>query len=687
MSAPVYLDKGQYGKVVELLDEKGEKFALKIVNPGNISFTEIDILSRLKSPYLIRSLEPVVESSSLGTGIKMELKENNLKNLDIVNLPPGQIKRIFMSLLYGLECMHQSGFLHLDIKPANCLYTKENNIYTAYLSDFGFSMRCDDPYSGIKKSNLVGTVKYQDYSVLGTSPDYIYDDKSDVWSLGVTFLALLGFKLDQEEIKESNLKTYDFMKEFWDTTNIQKMVQKYLDETKLSELDKLDMNEMIVNMLKKDKQERISSNQFKGLRFFDNNSMENSCLVSRPKEVLYIPYTSSYVIIGINSLRKHFREKIPNTSLDVYFLAVEIFIRIMSKIKVEDDNKENLQEYINISFLTAMKYYKQVKINIFDYKKIIDNPYKIVNYLKGDIAPNRFYSESDYLEDLILIDNIIFRNYNLISFYMYLDTSRILKYFRESYDYQYLEKDLLMTTKDFFDLEVPNMNTENNIENIRDIYSYTDFKKIDFKDSLNNLVTLRGKEENLRLKLVEEIKELSKPEYIDLIKSITESDNVINYFDRYLNDQTENIFKVFINFNEDLVFGIIKENIYGKVETFGDEEAKLQVFLDTEDKPSLLHIIKNENKVVHYYSNYRESLYEYFKVKNIVYQNDYLLETPNFCKIKEFCLIFIIYIVNLTSGNYFNFFVILDNTIKTMLIYTILKLNEMNLETTTSLNS
>ena len=201
MSVPKYINKGEYGKIIQLTDEKGEKFALKIVKPGKISFPEIDILTRIKSPYLIRSLDPIIDQSSHGIGIKMELKENNLKNLDVKNLPGGQIKRIFINLLYGLECLHHSGFLHLDIKPSNCLYSFKKNIYTAYISDFGFSMRCDNPELGIKKKNLVGSLKYIDYSVLNQKPDYIFNIKSDIWSLGVTFLSLLGFKLDEDEIK------------------------------------------------------------------------------------------------------------------------------------------------------------------------------------------------------------------------------------------------------------------------------------------------------------------------------------------------------------------------------------------------------------------------------------------------------------------------------------------------------
>ena len=72
------LGKGKFGRVIELKDKKGNKIAFKIVDPGSLRFVEIDVLTRIKSPYLVRSIDPIVRKYKREEGIVMEMKENNL---------------------------------------------------------------------------------------------------------------------------------------------------------------------------------------------------------------------------------------------------------------------------------------------------------------------------------------------------------------------------------------------------------------------------------------------------------------------------------------------------------------------------------------------------------------------------------------------------------------------------------
>ena len=120
-----FIGKGHYSNVYKVEDEDGKKIALKVIKPEELNFIELDILSRLKCPYLVRSIEsqPIIKSN-YGEGISMELKDNSLNNLKIEDISVGQIKRIISCLLNGLKCMHERGFLHLDIKLNNILYDK-----------------------------------------------------------------------------------------------------------------------------------------------------------------------------------------------------------------------------------------------------------------------------------------------------------------------------------------------------------------------------------------------------------------------------------------------------------------------------------------------------------------------------------------------------------------------------------
>ena len=262
-----FLGKGKFGNVIKIENHLGEDIALKKINPTDLNLIEIDILSRVKSPYLLRSIGEIDDNMTEQIeGIKLELKEDNLRNLNVKDLSPGQTIRIIMSLIYGLECLHKSGFLHLDLKLLNCLYDYKNGMYTAYLSDFGFSLRCEDPYIGITRNQRAGSLKYYPYEFLIPSSDYNFNDKSDVWSMGVTILCFLGLNYTMSFKPENTTdEKTKIVKNFWDNNSPQKLVHEHVNNSNLSERDKIDLIELLTNMLKKDRDERISSADFKKL--------------------------------------------------------------------------------------------------------------------------------------------------------------------------------------------------------------------------------------------------------------------------------------------------------------------------------------------------------------------------------------------------------------------------------------
>ncbi|KMY90731.1 casein kinase I [Drosophila simulans] len=68
-------------------------------------------------------------------------------------------------LLMRIECVHERGFIHRDIKPDNFLMGLERQCNKLYLIDFGLSKRYKDIESGIHipyrtDRNLTGTVRY-----------------------------------------------------------------------------------------------------------------------------------------------------------------------------------------------------------------------------------------------------------------------------------------------------------------------------------------------------------------------------------------------------------------------------------------------------------------------------------------------------------------------------------------------
>ncbi|KAG0677827.1 spindle assembly checkpoint kinase [Kluyveromyces marxianus] len=94
----------------------------------------------------------------------------------------------------ALDYMHSKKILHRDIKPENILIGFNNTIK---LTDFGWSVLNE---KGQKRKTLCGTIDY-------LSPELIksreYDDKVDVWALGVlTYELLVGSPPFEEDTKE-----------------------------------------------------------------------------------------------------------------------------------------------------------------------------------------------------------------------------------------------------------------------------------------------------------------------------------------------------------------------------------------------------------------------------------------------------------------------------------------------------
>ena len=197
------LGEGAFGNIYRLEDKDGNDIAYKVIEAKNLNYIELDIMSRLFSPYLIRTVDPKILDYNGIKGLTRTVKEETLKNLDTKSLPYIQLKRIIISSIYGLRCMHRKGFLHLDVSSSNILYDRDNEEnYTAYLSDFGWSARCNNAYQGIISTKVL-RYKLTPLEILEgeTISGYEnkvrkYSDKSDIWNMGMVILELLGVTLE-----------------------------------------------------------------------------------------------------------------------------------------------------------------------------------------------------------------------------------------------------------------------------------------------------------------------------------------------------------------------------------------------------------------------------------------------------------------------------------------------------------
>ena len=98
------------------------------------------------------------------------------------------MKNFGRDMVEGVRYLHQLGYIHFDIKTENFIFKRENGIGRVKLMDFGFALKESEVDSEKYGRGTNGfRAKEMMYSVRKPYPYRV-----DVWSLGCTFLNILG---------------------------------------------------------------------------------------------------------------------------------------------------------------------------------------------------------------------------------------------------------------------------------------------------------------------------------------------------------------------------------------------------------------------------------------------------------------------------------------------------------------
>ena len=205
------LGEGSYGKVYSIL--RNEKiYALKVIEnkvregkdkEGIKSLREIDIISRISHPNLMGAELVIADYNSLNNtsrvGIVMEKADRDLYvGMFDTKLNMTDRYDILQQICFGLKALHESGYLHLDLKPLNVLLFNKN----AKITDFGLSILTETVYSSAVQ-NLgktkrekywpveLQTIDHRSINIIDGNRNYTAAD--DIWSLGIVFLSVLSY--------------------------------------------------------------------------------------------------------------------------------------------------------------------------------------------------------------------------------------------------------------------------------------------------------------------------------------------------------------------------------------------------------------------------------------------------------------------------------------------------------------
>ena len=209
------LGKGAFGQVYKVKSKINNKvYAMKIINiiklkennekAYQLTLNETAFLESLSHPHIIKYYKNFSQGDNLY--IIIEFVENGdldcfMKAHKIFNkhIQEEEIWNLLLQCMDALQYVHSRGVIHRDIKPENLLM--DNNMIVK-LGDFGVSTikKDDSQYTNAEyvikndenmqyHGTVVGSKAYMASEV--TSNDY--DQKADVYSMGVSFFEICYF--------------------------------------------------------------------------------------------------------------------------------------------------------------------------------------------------------------------------------------------------------------------------------------------------------------------------------------------------------------------------------------------------------------------------------------------------------------------------------------------------------------
>lgn len=193
------LGSGNYGECSLVRSKKnGAQFALKRIDlsqksPAQVkeAHNEVITMSKLNHPNIVQFVEAFVEKQALS--IVMEFADGSDLERALVDacqsrkfLTEDKIMNIFVQIALGLRQLHKQHLLHRDLKSANVFLMSNGSVK---LGDFGFAKQLN--YTMALASTVCGTPYYFSPELCQRLP---YNNKSDVWSLGVILYEMINLQ-------------------------------------------------------------------------------------------------------------------------------------------------------------------------------------------------------------------------------------------------------------------------------------------------------------------------------------------------------------------------------------------------------------------------------------------------------------------------------------------------------------
>jgi len=238
------------------------RVAVKIINIGNPkmrerAYNEVKALKAVGNHnHVVRFFGTEEENNGSTTFLYLFLELASGGDLcthidENGSLTEENARRFMIQLISALNVCHANSIIHRDVKLENILLTKENNLR---LSDFGLSamlpkVEGQRPFV----TSCAGSPLYMAPEVFSLQP---HDEKVDIWSLGVCLYYM-------------TVGSYPFIADSYD--NLEECV--LFEDIKFQPSMRLSSNlqDLLVRMMHKDPEKRISLQAMKQHPWFINN--------------------------------------------------------------------------------------------------------------------------------------------------------------------------------------------------------------------------------------------------------------------------------------------------------------------------------------------------------------------------------------------------------------------------------
>ena len=217
------LGEGSYGfvKVAQRRQDNALR-AIKIIPKKKIKrpellTREIAIMKQIEHPNIVKLYETYEDQQYLY--LPMEICEGGElfdKIIEMGRFSEQEGCMLFLQMISAISYLHSKEIVHRDLKPENFLFSRKNIESKLKLIDFGLAKSIT---SGKKMTTKTGTCYYVSPEILAGP----YNEKCDIWSLGVIlFMMLSGYPPfdgdnDKDILESVKHRELQFDESVWDT--------------------------------------------------------------------------------------------------------------------------------------------------------------------------------------------------------------------------------------------------------------------------------------------------------------------------------------------------------------------------------------------------------------------------------------------------------------------------------------